>query len=179
MALLNLTAASRAVGVNRSTIARAVKNGRLSTATNQQGERCIDTAELMRVFGMLKTAAQGNAPADAYPLHRHAIGDAQGDVQGQIALIEVLQEQLRQSNEREREGREREARLLTLLEVEQAARRDLETKLLPAPVPPPKPAPPNYRRVWLLLILLVAVLAFAGWWWRDTIHATMAALVKF
>lgn len=175
MALLNLTAASRAVGVNRSTIVRALKAGRLSATTNEESERCIDTAELMRVFGVLKTDAQGDAPADAYPLHRHAIGDAQG----QDALIEVLQEQLRQSNEREREGREREARLLTLLEVEQAARRDLETKLLPAPVPPPKPAPPNYRRVWLLLILLVAVLAFAGWWWRDTIHATMAALVKF
>ncbi|HMQ97310.1 MAG TPA: hypothetical protein PKC42_04395, partial [Candidatus Nanoperiomorbaceae bacterium] len=131
MALLNLTAASRAVGVNRSTIARALKAGRLSATTNEEGERCIDTVELMRVFGTLKTAAQGDAPADAYPLHRHAIGDAQG----QDALIEVLQEQLRQANEREREGREREARLLALLEVEQAARRDLETKLLPAPTP--------------------------------------------
>lgn len=178
MALLNLTAASRAVGVNRSTIARAVKNGRLSTTTNEQGERCIDTAELMRVFGALKTDAQGDAPADAYPLHRHAIGDAQGDAQGQDALIEVLQEQLRQSNEREREGRERETRLLAMLEVEQATRRDLETKLLPAPVPPPKPAPPSHRRVWLLLILLVALLAFAGWRWWDAIYPTVATLVN-
>lgn len=178
MALLNLTAASRAVGVNRSTIARAVKSGRLSTTTNEQGERCIDTAELMRVFGTLKTDAQGDAPADAYPLHRHAIGDAQGDAQGQDALIEVLQEQLRQSNEREREGRERESRLLAMLEVEQAARRELETKLLPAPVPPPKPAPPSHRRVWLLLILLVAVLAFAAWRWWDAIRATVATLVN-
>ena len=140
MALLNLTAASRAVGVNRSTIARAVKNGRLSTTTNEQGERCIDTAELMRVFGTLKTDAQGDAPTDAYPLHRHAIGDVQGDVQRQDALIEVLQEQLQKSNERERE-----TRLLAMLEAEQAARRELETKLLPAPVPP-KPAPPSHRR---------------------------------
>lgn len=174
--MLNLTAASRAVGVNRSTIARAVKNGRLSTTTNEQGERCIDTAELMRVFGALKTDAQGDAPADAYPLHRHAIGDAQGDAQGQDALIEVLQEQLRQSNEREREGRERESRLLTLLEVEQAARRELETKLLPAPVP--KPAPPRRVRVWLLLILLVSLLAFAAWRWWDAIRAAVAALVN-
>ena len=165
MALLNLTAASRAVGVNRSTIARAVKNGRLSTTTNEQGERCIDTAELMRVFGTLKTDAQGDAPADAYPLHRHAIGDAQGDTQGQDALIEVLQEQLRQSNEREREGREREARLLAMLEVEQAARRELETKLLPAPAP--KPVPPKRVRLWLLVALLVALLVFVGWRWST------------
>ena len=178
MALLNLTAASRAVGVNRSTIARALKAGRLSATTNEEGERCIDTAELMRVFGTLKTDAQGDAPANAYLLHRHAIGDAQGDAQGQDALIEVLQEQLRQSNEREREGRERETRLLAMLEGEQAARRELETKLLPAPAPPPKPAPPSHRRVWLLLILLVAVLAFAGWRWWDAIHAAVAALMN-
>ncbi|MCP5198301.1 MAG: hypothetical protein H6974_16215 [Gammaproteobacteria bacterium] len=175
MALLNLTAASRAVGVNRSTIVRALKAGRLSATTNEESERCIDTAELMRVFGVLKTDAQGDAPADAYPLHRHAIGDAQG----QDALIEVLQEQLRQANEREREGREREARLLAMLEVEQSARRELETKLLPAPVPPPKPAPPSHRRVWVLLILLVAVLAFAAWRWWDAIRAMVAVLVKF
>ena len=173
MALLNLTAASRAVGVNRSTIARALKAGRLSATTNEEGERCIDTVELMRVFGTLKTAAQGDAPADAYPLHRHAIGDAQG----QDALIEVLQEQLRQANEREREGREREARLLALLEVEQAARRDLETKLLPAPTPP-KPAPPRRVRPWLLLALLLGVVAFAGWRWWDAIRATVATLVN-
>mgnify|MGYP001445040665 CR=1 FL=1 len=173
MALLNLTAASRAVGVNRSTIARALKAGRLSATTNEEGERCIDTVELMRVFGTLKTAAQGDAPADAYPLHRHAIGDAQG----QDALIEVLQEQLRQANEREREGREREARLLALLETEQAARRDLETKLLPAPTPP-KPAPPRRVRPWLLLALLLGVVAFAGWRWWDAIRATVATLVN-
>ena len=76
---------------------------------------------------------------------------------GQDALVEVLQEQLRQSNEREREGREREARLLAMLEVEQTARRDLETKLLPAP--PATPTPTSHRRVWLLLILLVGVCA--------------------
>ena len=175
MALLNLTAASRAVGVNRSTIVRALKSGRLSATTSDAGERCIDTAELMRVFGTLKTDAQSDAPADAYPLHRHAIGDAQG----QDTLVEVLQEQLRQANEREREGREREARLLAMLEAEQATRRDLETKLLPAPAPaPPKPAPPRRVRMWLLLALLVALLAFAGWWRRDAIHATVAALVN-
>lgn len=157
MALLNLTAASRAVGVNRSTIARAVKNGRLSTTTNEQGERCIDTAELMRVFGTLKTDAQGDAPTDAYPLHRHAIGDVQGDVQRQDALIEVLQEQLQKSNEREREGRERETRLLAMLEAEQAARRELETKLLPAPAL--RPVPTSKGRLWALIILLLIALA--------------------
>jgi ferric-dicitrate binding protein FerR (iron transport regulator) len=110
--------------------------------------------------------------------------DAPGGAAG-AALIEALrdqvrqaQEQLRQAHDREQQAQEEKARLLTLLEVEQAARRELETKLLPAPAPPPKPAPPSHRRVWLLLILLVAVLAFAGWRWRDAIRAAMAALVN-
>ena len=165
MALLNLTAASRAAGVNRSTIVRALKSGRLSATTSDAGERCIDTAELMRVFGTLK----GDAYADAQAAPMHATGDAHPIAQDQPALLEVLQEQLRQANEREREGREREARLLAMLENEQQARRELETKLLPAP----RPAQTGKVRVWALVGLL-AVAAFAGWHWRDRIVAVLA-----
>jgi len=54
-----------------------------------------------------------------------------------VTLIEVLQEQLRLALEREQQTREQaredSPRLLTMLEAEQAARRDLEMKLLPAP----------------------------------------------
>lgn len=167
MALLNLTAASRAAGVNRSTIVRALKSGRLSATTNDAGERCIDTAELMRAFGALKS----DAYADARAAPMHATGDAHPFAQDQPVLLEVLQEQLRQANEREREGREREARLLALLESEQQARRELETKLLPAP----KPAPTGKGRLWTLLILLAAAtLAFAGWHWREVIVSAIA-----
>ena len=134
MALLNLTAAAQAAGVNRSTVARALKNGRLSATNNEMGERCIDTAELMRVFGPLKADAQANA----HHLPMQAIGVD--------ALVKVLQEQLRHATEREQQGRERELRLLAMLEVEQAARRDMEQKLLP---PPP---PPRSARLMILLI---------------------------
>ena len=151
MALLNLTAASRAAGINRSTVARALKYGKLSTTTNEQGERCIDTAELMRAFGPL----EADARADAHHLHRHA----QGDAQAQSMLVEVLQEQLRQATERELEGREREARLLALLESESAARRDLELKLLPPPEPPPR----RHHRLGLLLAILALAIAALVW----------------
>ena len=109
---LNLTAAALLAGVNRSTIARAVKSGRLSATKNETGERCIDQAELLRVFGPFKGVVQAQAPA--------------APMQDQIVLVEVLRDQLRQALERE-------TRLMTMLEVEQAARRDLEQKLLPAP----------------------------------------------
>lgn len=116
MALLNLTAAARAAGINRSTITRALKSGRLSATTNAQGERCIDTAELIRVFGPLQSTGA--------PDKRDAIDEK---------LVELLQAQLHLSQEREREGRERETRLLAMLEAEQLARRELETRLLTAP----------------------------------------------
>ena len=142
MALLNLTTAAQAAGVNRSTVVRALKNGRLSATSNEIGERCIDTAELMRVFGPLKADAQ----AHAHPLPMQAIGVD--------ALVEVLQEQLRHATEREQQGRERELRLLVMLEVEQAARREMEQKLL-LPPPPPRSA----RLVILLIGLALALLA--------------------
>ena len=52
-----------------------------------------------------------------------------GQVASQIAIIDVLQEQLRLSQQ----AREERNRLLTMLEIEQSARRDLEQKLLAGP----------------------------------------------
>ena len=83
MALLNLTAAAQAAGVNRSTVARALKNGRLSATNNEMGERCIDTAELMRVFGPLKADAQ----AKAYDLIASQIGKSNAAMLEMLKLI--------------------------------------------------------------------------------------------
>ena len=109
---LNFTAAALVAGVNRSTIARAVKSGRLSATKSATGERCIDQAELLRVFGPFQGVAPALAPALPVP--------------DQSILVEVLRDQLRQSQDRE-------ARLLAMLEGEQSARRDLEQKLLVGP----------------------------------------------
>jgi len=164
MPSLNLTAASRAAGVGRSTIVRALKSGRLSATTNEQGERVIDTSELVRVFGPLKGAG--------YP--REQAVDSRGIDQNDD-MVTLLREQLTAALEREKQtveqGREREARLLALLESEQQARRDLETKLLPAP----RPAPVGKVRVWILLAVLAAVLAFAGWHFRAVIVSALAS----
>lgn len=158
MPSLNLTAASRAAGVGRSTIVRALKSGRLSATTNEQGERVIDTSELVRVFGSLKGAG--------YPSEQ--VVDSRGIDQNDD-MVTLLREQLTAALEREKQtieqGREREARLLAMLENEQQARRDLEMKLLPAP----RPARTGKVRVWTLLAVLAALVALAGWWWRDLI----------
>lgn len=158
MPLLNLTAASRVAGVGRSTIVRALKSGRLSATTNEQGERVIDTSELVRVFGPLKS--------DGYPNEQAVDSHDRGQNDG---VVNLLRDQLRQSQERE-------ARLLALLEAtqqvlrdEQQARRELETKLLPAP----RPAQASKVWVWALVVLLVAVVAFAGWRFYAVIISAM------
>ena len=146
-------------------IYRAIKSGRLSATTTTTGERGIDLAELLRVFGPLPQAQQGEdvaLPHSATPEHTV---DA--------TLIKVLQEQLQQANEREQQAQEREARLLTMLETaqqvlqaEQQARRDLEQKLLPPPPPPqpePEPPPRRHHRLWLLLAILALAVAALVW----------------
>lgn len=180
MTILSISAAANAAGIDRRTLQRAVKSGRLSATVNAAGERGIDLAELIRVFGPLQGLPQDTPQGQDAAVSQDAPGGAAG-----AALIEVLrdqvrqgQEQLRQAHDREQQAQEREARLLAMLEVEQQTRRELETKLLPAPAPPsPKPAPPRRARPWLLVALLLALLTFAGWRWRDAIHATVAALL--
>ena len=58
MAQFTIAGAARAAGVGRATIQRALKAGRLSATTNEQGERVIDMVELLRVFGPLKQSEQ-------------------------------------------------------------------------------------------------------------------------
>ena len=154
MTIFSISAAARATGVDRTTIYRAIKSGRLSATTTATGERGIDLAELLRVFGPLPQVPQDETVASPHSATPEHTTDA--------TLIKVLQEQLQQANEREQQAQEREARLLTMLETaqqvlqaEQQARRDLETKLLPAPMS----ALAGKGRLWALAILLLVALA--------------------
>ena len=133
MTELSISAAARAAGVSRTTIQKAIKTGRLSATTNAAGNRVIDLSELLRVYGPLQPIPQGVA----VPTRQPTAGEVAGQMASPVALIELLQEQLRLALEREQQTREQaredRTRLLTMLEAEQAARRDLEQKLLPAP----------------------------------------------
>ena len=154
MSLLSITKAAHAAGVSRRTIQRSIQSGRLSTAT---GERTIDTTELLRVFGPLRHAPSDTPASMSRPV---ATNDAPNDTL--TMLVEVLRDQLQQAQQEK-------ARLLAMLEAEQQARRELETKLLPAP----RPAQTGKVRAWALVGLLAAVV-FAGWWFRAAILAALA-----
>jgi excisionase family DNA binding protein len=157
MSLLTLSEAAHTAGVSRRTIQRSIQSGRLSAATTATGERVIDTAELLRAFGPLRHAPSDTPASMSQPVATH---DATNTAM--TTLVEVLREQLQQAQQEK-------ARLLALLEAEQAARCELEVKLLPAP----RPAPSG--RTWLpVAVLLLLVLAFAGWHWREVIISAVA-----
>lgn len=157
MTILTISAAAHAAGIDRRTLQRAIKSGRLSATANAAGERGIDLAELIRVFGSLREMPQEPPQGQSAAMSQNAPGDAAG-----AALLETLQnqvrqaqEQLRQAHEREQQGQQEKARLLSLLEAEQQTRHDLETKLLPVL----RPAPTGKDRLWALVVFLFLALA--------------------
>ena len=56
MAELTLRQAAAQVGVSRQTIYRMVKEGKLSATVRGDGQKVVDTAELLRAFGRLTPA---------------------------------------------------------------------------------------------------------------------------
>lgn len=130
MALLNITAAARAVGVDRSTITRQIKSGKISTIKDHASRTCIDTSELLRVFGQIKTQIQNNATTNAHINMMHT--DAYNGVSKHTEeLIISLKEQLEEAKQREKDAKEREKKLFIMLEQEQKNRKELEFKILP------------------------------------------------
>lgn len=144
MALLSISAAARAVKKNRTTLHRKLSSGELSATTGPDGSKCIDTSELERVFGPL------HATGDT--VTQPATPPAPPPQASELALVELLKNQLaraaererdheRAFNERERAFNERERWLKEQLESEQQARRELETRLLAPPPAQPDPEP--------------------------------------
>lgn len=54
MPLLSLREAARQVGVSRQTMYRMVGEGKVSATVGHDGQKVVDTAELLRVFGRLE-----------------------------------------------------------------------------------------------------------------------------
>lgn len=85
MAKLNLSQAAKATGKNRTTIWRHVKSGKLSSERDIDGMPFIDTSELLRVYGELKSIA---TPKDTSVQHR-----ATPSYEDLIAVIESLKKE--------------------------------------------------------------------------------------
>lgn len=60
MALVKFSEASRLVGKSEKTLYRHVSQKRLSVTLNENGQKVIDTSELMRVYGVLRNDERQN-----------------------------------------------------------------------------------------------------------------------
>lgn len=168
MAILSISEASRRWRLGRSNLYRAIKSGRLNLSARPDGTRGVDTSELVRVFGEPSTGTTANVPPLSVDTPRMPDPDDREQART-LSPVNLLQAQVTQLSAQLEQSQLEKARLLTMLENEQQARRDLEQKLLPAPS---RPAPVG--NAWLIvLILLATALAVAGWRWREVILAAL------
>ncbi len=175
MAIISMSEASRRWVIGRTNLYRAVKKGRLNLSTRADGSRGIDTSELVRVFGEPSERTTANMSG----LSGEQVEGQEADDREHLRTLvqddreqartfspgRLLQAQVDQLTAQLEQSQQEKTRLLGMLETEQQARRELETKLLPAPI---KPAPSNHR-LWVLISLLLAVLVLAIWPWRELI----------
>lgn len=128
MTILTITAAAQTAGIDRRTLQRAVKVGRISATVDASGRRGVDVAELLRVFGPLPGTPQHVALRPRATAPQETAGAFVP-----AALADALQNQVRQLETQLQKAEERESRLMAMLEMEQQTRTALEQKLLPAP----------------------------------------------
>jgi len=109
MTYLTLGQASRETGVHKSTISRAIQDGRLSANHNEHGHYQIDPAELFRVFDPISSATPGNSesnPTQPLPHADATPGVAPDMVPWLVKRLESTEQELdnakEQLDERER-----------------------------------------------------------------------------
>ncbi len=124
--------ASRAVGLSKSAISKAIKTGRLSATKDDLGQYRIDPAELHRVFPLVSVNGQPEQDSTRQET------PVDPKLTALSAKVESLQEQLTREREWSRE-------LSRRLDEEAAERRKLTALLTHQP----EPARPSFWR-WLL-----------------------------
>jgi excisionase family DNA binding protein len=142
MAILSISEAARAWGIGRSTLQRAIKEGRLSAANRADGSKGIDTAELLRVFGEACSDAcsdtgvgRDNSKRDTGSSRSEAGASLQADT---APVIDALQAQIALLQTALTEAKEREEWLRGQVE-------SLQLRLLP---PPKKPFLEKLAEAW-------------------------------
>lgn len=146
MAMVTLGEAARLTGLGKTTLARAIKSGRLSAARTDTGSYQIDPAELARVYPFpAPTVAADATVAATGPLVHHATTpNATGETPGATAALEAQIAGLREVGELLRR------QLDDVREDRDRWRGQAERLALAAPVTTPAPAKvsrPWWRRL--------------------------------
>lgn len=144
MTLLTISAAAKAWGVSRPRLYQLKEAGKLSFTQFEDGRPALDTAELLRVLGEPGSRRKGVSEQVnvAELLQQQTTLTAAGDAVIQERLDNAL-ERLADSQQQLADAREREGRLLSLLE-------NMTRQLEHQQTAGVQPAPPltEYRGLW-------------------------------
>src|SRR4051812_2770031 len=149
MASIGLSEAARLTGKPRSTIHRAMKDGRLSYTIGPDGARLIDPAELERIYSI---RADSNTATDASVVPRHKLQhlDHVAELAAERARVEGLEARLADARDQIDDLRRQRDREAGERAVAQAQLAEAQAKLTAVltdqrSTTPPEPAP---RRRW-------------------------------
>lgn len=147
MAQLTVRQAAQQAGVSRQTMFRKIKEGTVSATIDHQGQKQIDSAELLRVFGTLQAPGVTPATGGDRPRLTRATGETAAvspavlvelerlrlQLEFKAAELAMAQQRIDELKQREREAMTERDRLLSLLEQ--------SSRLLAAPSTPTQAAP--------------------------------------
>ena len=110
MAKLTISAAAKRAGVARQTMYKNyINTGKITVDTDERGNKCVDTSEIIRVFGVLHYDSPDSVTQQEI---RHKVTP---DLHSIIASLEMevklLREQLADQKELTRQGQDREQQL--------------------------------------------------------------------
>jgi len=148
VAILSLKEAADAAGCSRQHIYRLVGKGRISAVLRDDGSKGIDTAELLRVFGNIRSPAANQVTGDSHPGDSRRQQVTAPATTAQVAVMEVelraAKDALRVAEDRLREAQEREGRLLELLAAQtRMLEHSAPAQERPQTTPEKPPAPPD------------------------------------
>lgn len=143
MTYLTVRQAAEQVGVSRQTMFRHIKDGRVSATVDREGQKQIDVAELLRVFGSLQSPiATANTTRDRSRLTKKNETDPglayqieleklRSQLELKATELALAKERIAELKSREHQVVEEKNRLLTLVEQ--------QSRLLTAPTPKAPP----------------------------------------
>lgn len=145
MSKIPIAEALKLVNVSKTTLYRDLKKNKLSSTTDTKGKKVIDTAELERFYGQLKSpsvnGAGNNGNSQSDPTEQNGTDGNQesdnsaqnGTVDGNPAVIAVLEDQVGVLKSQLESERQEKMKLLEMLAMEQE-----KTKLLMLPPAAPE-----------------------------------------
>ena len=105
MTQVSITKAAGLAGVSRSTFYRSyINTGKVSVTSDRQGNPVVDTAELLRVFGVLHDTSENNDTRDvrgSNDKNSLAVSELESELHRVREILRIREEELRKAEERE------------------------------------------------------------------------------